>query len=213
MSRWQAFRIRNIVSQWGLIIVALAAFGFYGLVCVAGRYVGVFVVLFWADLVANVRLPDTQLSRRLSSLLGTVMVLFLLMNIVAFNLEGYRDLTGKGNLNPASNQEVASSSWPGEVAEELHRLGIQPGDKVAVIGYGFDSFWARLARVKIVAEMLGSEAGPFYLGDASLQSEVVQAFASTGARAIIAERVPSYATLSSWHRVGNSNYYVYVLAE
>ena len=26
------------------------------------------------------------------------------------------------------------------------------GDEVAVIGYGFDSFWARLAKVKIVAE-------------------------------------------------------------
>jgi hypothetical protein len=72
---------------------------------------------------------------------------------------------------------------------------VEQGDKVAVIGYGFGSFWARLARVQIVAEMLGWQADDFWLGDPALQSEVVQAFAGTGARAIVAEKVPSYATL------------------
>jgi hypothetical protein len=93
----------------------------------------------------------------------------------------------------------------------LHGLGIQPGDKVAVIGYGFDSFWARLARVQIVAEMLGAEADPFWLGDPALQSDVLQAFATAEARAVVAERVPSYADLSGWHRVGDSDYYVRIL--
>jgi hypothetical protein len=205
--------LTDIFRRWGLIIPALAAFGVYALVYVEGRYIGVFVVLFWADLLANVRLPDSRTSRRLASLLGTVMVLFMLMNIVVFNLEGYRDLTGKGNLNLSSNQQVVPPSWPGEIAEALHGLGIQPGDKVAVIGYGFDSFWARLARVQIVAEMLGWQADDFWLGDATVQSKAVQAFASTGAKAIIAESVPSYASLVGWHRVGESNHYILTLSQ
>jgi hypothetical protein len=204
--------LTDIFRRWGLIIPALAAFGVYALVYVEGRYIGVFVVLFWADLLANVRLPDSRSSRRLASLLGTVIVLFMLMNIVIFSLEGYRDLTGKGNLNPSSNQQVVPPSWPGEVAEALHGLGIQPGDSAAVIGYGFDSFWARLARVQIVAEMLGREADDFWYGDSSLQSEVLQAFATTGARAVVAENVPSHASLPGWHKVGKSNYYVYVMS-
>jgi hypothetical protein len=213
MSRWRPLRMIDIVSQWGLVIPALAAFGFYGIVNVAGRYVGVFVVLFWADLLANVRLPDSQTSRRLASILSAVMILFMLMNIVVFNLEGYRDLTGKGNLNLSASPQVGPPGWPGEVAEALHQLGVQPGDRVAIIGYGFDSFWARLARVQIVAEMLGREAGAFWLGDPGLQSEVLQAFASTGAEAVVAENVPSYASLTGWHRVGSSSYYIYILAE
>jgi hypothetical protein len=213
ISHRRAFRIRHIASRWGLGVVALAAFGFYGLVCIAGRYVGVFVVLFWADMLANVALPESQTYKRLAPVLGAIMVLFMLMNILVFNLEGYRDLTGKGALNSSSSEQAGPPSWPGEVAEGLHRLGIQQGDKVAVIGYGFDSFWARLARVQIVAEMPGQEADPFWLGDPVLQSQVVRAFTSTGAQAIIAEKVPGYASLPGWHRVGDSNYYALTLLQ
>lgn len=213
MSRWPRLQLTEIVSQWGLVTVALAAFGMYGIVNVLGRYVGVFVVLFWADLLANTRLPDSQISRRLVSLLSVIMILFTLINIVAFNLQGFRDLMGWGNPHQLAVSQAGSLSWPGEVAEELHRLGVQPGNKVAIIGYGFDSFWARLARVKIVAELLYADAETFWRGDSSTQSEVIRAFANTGAKAIVAERVPGYAHLPGWHQVGNSNYYIYLLGE
>jgi hypothetical protein len=138
------------------------------------------------------------------------MMCFLLANIALFNLEGFADLRVGGA--PRSYTEAAGPpDWPGQVAQTLHNLGIDPGDKVAIIGYGFDSFWARLARVRIVAEMLSYEADAFWEGDPSFQAEVLQAFASTGAKAIVAENVPSHVSLSGWHRIGSSNYYVYVL--
>jgi hypothetical protein len=101
-------------------------------------------------------------------------------------------------------------SWPGEVAEKLHEFGVEPGDKVAVIGYAFDSFWARLARVKIVAEMLGAEADPFWVGGPEIQDKTLRSIASTGTKAVIAEYVPRYASIEGWHRVGISNFYVYI---
>jgi hypothetical protein len=61
--------------------------------------------------------------------------------------------------------------------------------------------------------MLEVEADAFWLGDPSTQSEVIQAFTTTGAKAIVAEDVPSYASLTGWHQVGNSNYYIYILAQ
>jgi hypothetical protein len=73
-------------------------------------------------------------------ILSIMMILFMLMNIIAFNLEGFRDLTGNRDGNQLVNPQAQSPSWPGEVAETLHRLGVQPGGKVAVIGYAFDSF-------------------------------------------------------------------------
>ena len=40
------------------------------------------------------------------------------------------------------------------VAERLHSMGMKPGDRVALIGNGFHELsWARLERVKIVAEV------------------------------------------------------------
>jgi hypothetical protein len=89
---------------------------------------------------------------------------------------------------------------------------VEPGDRVAVIGYAFDSFWARLARVRIVAELLEWEATPFWLGSSTFQSQVIEIFAETGAKAIVAEHVPPYASLVGWHRVGKSNYYIHVVA-
>ena len=94
----------------------------------------------------------------------------------------------------------------------MQQLGVEPGNRVAVIGYGFSSFWARLARVKIVAEMPASEAEDFWLGDYSMQFKVIQAFADTGARVIVAEHVPGYARLTGWHRVNNTNFHIYLIS-
>jgi hypothetical protein len=206
--QWR-FSPTNIDLSGSLVIPALAAFGLYALVLVEGRYIGVFVVLLWADLLANVKLPDNQLSKRLISGIGLIMITFMLVSLVAFNLEGFRALSR--NTGQSASPVAGPPRWPGEVAEELQGLGMQPGDKVAVIGYAFDSFWARLARVKIVAEMLDSGADAFWVGKPALQDEVIRAFAGTGAKAIVAENVPSYASLVGWRQIGNSNYYIYLL--
>jgi hypothetical protein len=190
---------------------ALAAFGFYALVTPLGRYVGVFVVLFWADLLANVRLPGSQVHKKVASWVSAIMILSMLASLAAFNLEGFRAFSGTARRRPAAGPQPQRLSWPGEVSEALHRLGVGPGSRVAVIGYSFESFWARLARVKIVAEMLEYEADGFWFGDPAVQSEVIQAFASTEADAVVAEYVPRQALMTGWHRVGESSYYIYLL--
>jgi len=198
---------------WSLGIIALAALGMYAVVLAEGRYVAAFLILLWADLPAGIRLPARQSFHVLTAALSGAMVIFLFANLAIFNLQGYVDLTGNGNPSPVSHNQAPPPAWPGEVAEALHRSGVQQGDKVAMIGYGFDAFWARLARVKIVAEMFAWEADDFWLGDSKFQSRVLQAFASTEAKAVVAENVPSYAPLTGWHRVGDSNYYIYLLNE
>jgi hypothetical protein len=187
-----------------LVVIALAVFGFYGIVLVSGRYIGVFVILFFADLLANVRLSDSSITRKLTPVLGSLIVIFLFANLVAFSLSGYQDL---GAANAASSAGGTAPEWPGEVSKALLRTGLEAGDPVAIIGYGFDSFWARLAHVKIVAEMPINEAEQFWTGGAELQADVIAAFESSGARAIVAETVPAYASLTGWEQVGSSNYY------
>jgi len=200
------FSLASVVLEGGLALVAVAALALYALVLVEGRYVGVFVALLGANLLANVRIAETPVNKRLMVGISIMMIGFMLLNLLAFNLAGYGDLT----QNNSAAQTAVSPSWPGEVAEALYQLHVQPGDSVAVIGYAFDSFWARLAQVRITAEMLDRDAEAFWVGDSTLQAEVMTAFTDAGVTAVVAEYVPDYASLPGWHQVGNSNFYIYL---
>jgi hypothetical protein len=214
MIRARSINLHDLLRESSLTVLASFALGMYALVHVQTRYIGAFVVLLWADLLAAVRLPANIENRSLLAFVGAIMLSVNVINIVAFNVDGARNLVGMPKANPVnSSVKAGPRSRAVEVAEELHRLGLRSGDKVAVIGYGFTSFWARLARVQIVAEMFDWEADPFWLGGAAFQAEVFKAFAASGARAIVAERVPNYVVPSNgWIQVGSSNYYVYMLA-
>jgi 4-amino-4-deoxy-L-arabinose transferase-like glycosyltransferase len=197
----------EILRRWALVIPAVISFGLYALVLVEDRYVGVFVLLFWSDILANIRLPDLPDTSIWMKVVSLVAASGLLANIILFNLDGFTRLIP--SVNSSFTEASAPAARPLAVAEALHELGIQQGDKVGVIGYAYDSFWARLARVKIVAEMLEADAMDFWQGDEALQQSVLQAFASSGTKAVIAEYVPDETQLQDWHRVGNSNYYIY----
>ena len=135
----------------------------------------------------------------------------MLGQIALFNLEGLGTLVPAQTGSPAGLAEAGPPGWPGETALALHELGLRPGDKVGVIGYAYESFWARLGRVRIAAEMFAWEAAPYWEGDTDLRAGVIGAFAGTGARAIVAEGVPAGANTHGWRQVGDSNYFIYLL--
>ena len=211
MTKKQTLTVLAVLQRWALVIPAVVAFGLYGMVLVAGRYIGVFVLLFWTDLLANIRLPEAGENRKWIRVLGSLAAFGLLVNIVLFNLDGFSRLNP--SLAAGFEAQAARPARPLEVAQMLQELGISPGDKVGVIGYAYDSFWARLARVRIVAEMLEADAVDFWRGDEALQRGVLQAFFDAGAKVVVAEYVPDDTTLSGWQRVGDSNYYIYLFRE
>jgi hypothetical protein len=201
--------MRPFFRRWGLLLIALAAFALYVPVLVQGRYIAVFVLLLWADLLANLRQPAASAERKLIQVASLLMIGFLLTNVFVANLEknwGMAEVAGvevREPLRRVTSDKVAASLW---------QLGVEPGDQVGVIGYAFDSYWARLARVKIVAEMFEWQAGDMWW-DPARQQEVVQAFATTGVRAIVAEYVPASASLPGWRQVEGSAYYIYLLED
>ncbi len=207
----QNYTLLEISRRWVLVLPAVIAFGLYGTVLVQGRYVGVFVLLFWADILANVRLADTADSRFWLKSLGVIASIGLLANIVLFNLDGFTRLTP--SFQAGSVQQNIPAARPLAVAETMKELGVQPGDKVGVIGYAYDSFWARLAHVRIVAELLEADAVDLWRGDESLRQGVLDSFARAGVKAVVAEYVPDDVRLKNWHRVGKSTTYIYVFGD
>ncbi len=191
--------MKGIRENLYLLLPAAMAMGMYGLVYVEDRYVAAFVLLFWAAILSGMRLLDSKESRRLATCVTLVVVILFAPKILGATAS---DLIG--SLDRSAHQQ-----W--EVAEGLRKMGVQPGDKVATIGSGFKAYWARLARVSIVAEIPREGVDSFWAASPSAQSQVMPIFAKTGAKVVVAEKMPSFVLVSGWQRIGTTDYYRYLL--
>lgn len=204
------------ISLLNLILPALAAFAIYALVHVQSRYLGAFVVLFWLGMFSSVRLSPDRSSH---NLLRAVVIALVAVSMTVMTAKSVapagsvlRDLIGKGN-------SPSLPYWP--VADGLAKLGLQPGDQIGSIAYGFAgvAYSARLAKLNIVAEICtGTEVSPkddvdkFWHTDPETQRRVIEAFKSTGAKAIVANRLPpGLAAPAGWQRIGSTDHFVYLL--
>ena len=85
---------------------------------------------------------------------------------------------------------------------------------MASIGETWISDWAQLARLHVICEIpaqnLEANTGQmriFWSSSPEVQAAVLEAFAKTGARVVIANEVPPWAGTAGWTRIGSSIYY------
>ncbi|HEV2802238.1 MAG TPA: hypothetical protein VGW12_17330 [Pyrinomonadaceae bacterium] len=212
MSRRTAPRLaRDIARYWFLLLPALVASVSYMLIHFEQRYFAPFVVVSGACLFASVRQPRRDDARRLSAALVIVTLITFALSLGFYSA---RDLySAVRDLAPGRGARV-DVQW--QVAEELRRLGIAQGEPVASIGNTMFHAWPRLARVRVVAEIptrTGGDVEKFWAGDRALKAKVVETFARTGARVIVAEGIPPWAQeTDGWRRIGATHFYVYMLA-
>jgi hypothetical protein len=93
-------------------------------------------------------------------------------------------------------------------------MGLQSGDRVAIIGDGDVQYWARLAKFKIVAEVFVPEAGKLRFWSESWERRrtAYECFRRAGAKVAVVWSPPD-AVDPGWERVANTNYYVRFLAK
>jgi hypothetical protein len=202
---------RDVRAYWFLLAPALVASGFYMLVHFEQRYFAPFVAMIGMSLFAAVRLARTNESKRL---VAALVFVTLAMFALSVGYYGARELYSTlRDLAPGRTGARTDVQW--QVADELRRLGVAPNERVASIGNTMFNAWPRLARVRVVAEIstrTGGDVEKFWAGDAALKARVVETFARTGARLIVAEGIPEWASLpDGWQRIGTTNYYVYFL--
>lgn len=113
-------------------------------------------------------------------------------------------------MSAASAARVLREAWWARGAEPtalrtaaaVRAAGVPPGARIGVIGNGYvASFWARLARVTIIAEVHQSESDRFWSADSTKQREVLDAFRAAGARAVVADAPPAWANVAGWRRL------------
>ncbi len=99
-----------------------------------------------------------------------------------------------------------------EVAKGLRNLGLQPGDSVAGLSRVAESQWARLAGLKIVAEIPLGDENVFWMAGPETKQKVFQLFAVAGAKMVVTKNAPPSALNAGWVPLGNTPFYGYPLA-
>ncbi|MGH8130200.1 MAG: hypothetical protein ACRES3_05035, partial [Steroidobacteraceae bacterium] len=213
--RWR--RAPRLDAPLALTAWALAALGLYALVYAESRYVAPFVLLLWAGLLAQIRLPAGEWQQRTVAAGGILMALFVWVNIAALNLEGFGGLIGYESQRhgeqptslTTSQLEVGGDVDHPAIAEALRTdFGVEPGTPVAFIGYSYYAYWARLGRLRIIAEVRPEEFDQFWTASAAVRDELLAAFASSGARVVLSEPVSSSASIEGWDAVGETGYLI-----
>jgi hypothetical protein len=195
---------RAILANWPLIAAGLLPIALYAIVLVLPRYVaGGFALLFVATL-AGIRLPDIQNSGVFTRCLTAAVMATILFSVAAYLAEtAYMANTVYSYPTPKDYMRAA---------EDLHAMGLQAGDAVAVIGTGEVNYWARLGRFKIIAEAFSPEPANarFWGSPPERRALAYQCFRRSGAKAVVAWSPPS-GKEAGWAEIGTTNYYVYFL--
>jgi hypothetical protein len=201
--------IRELRTSLKLLIPALAGLGIYMISSdleltffraqPSTRLIAVFAVLLFAGVFSSVRLPNNRDAKKLVAGLT-------LATVVAVG----------GNLSFDAIREVkdgfTSKPVDWEIAEELKQMGLKPGTTIAHFGLK-EYYWARLARLKIVAQVMDVEA--FWTANSTTRSQVLQKIRETGAQVVVQNpglKISNYIlNQEGWQKLGDTESYTYKL--
>jgi hypothetical protein len=187
---------RAVLTYWPLFMTGFAAMGLYMLVHVETRFVAAYICILWVALLFGVRLPKSGGQLKMAEYLIGAVALTLVLTVA----DGTARAIQAGGPYSARNHI--------EVSDGLRQIGVQPGDKVAVLGDGNWSYWARLGRFRIVANVMGQDTPVFWAASAQQKARVYQIFAENGARVVVTSNLPALAPLdASWQPIGTTGYY------
>jgi len=206
--------LRDIREYWFVLLPSVATFGMYALIHFEPRYLAPFIVMVVLSFVSSVRLPASPESRRLWSAFALLLFVMLFSPWGGISQDVVHGLRAIYPGRPKS--DFAS---PHEVASEMYGLGLRPGDRIASMEFSLidTMIWARLARVRIIAEVYYWPQRPatfvndFWTADSVSQQKVIQALSEAGARAVVSLKPPSAASLAGWQQAGKTQYYIYWL--
>jgi hypothetical protein len=167
-------RIEPLRRYWFLTVPSIATMAMYGTVLVQPRYVAPSLIVFWLALFAGFGVEELRRATPLIATAAVAVCVALLINGDA--IAEWREL----------RQPVRHDNWL--LAERLRESGVRPGDHVAVVNPPYMSYWARLAKVRIAAEVM--EPRKFWAAGGTTQEAAVAALQRAGIRAIVADDPP-----------------------
>lgn len=200
--------LRTWRANWMLIVPALCGLGMYTIATnfplahtelqPSTRYISPFAVMLIASILSSVRAPNSDDGRRFFGALATSTAIVAIAGLLLYSV---KDLMSS---RLAKNEPV---DW--YVADGLHRLGLRSSDPVAILSATGPYYWARLARVRVIAEVSDSE--DFWSRNYAGRLAVLDAVKETGAKVIVQDggEIPATASSEGWQRIGATDSYAY----
>ena len=200
-------RAKRVLRAWYLILPAVTALALYAIShgLVQNRYTGPFLPLLWAALFAELYLLHLKENSRLLAPLSLAMAIILSLPLAV-------DLSY--NIRQTARNVYTRTffdHYDADVADYLQKAGLHPGDSLGYLQApedGTNKYWARLAKMTIVADMSFQDVPAFWEADPKTQAKALAAFRDAGVQAIVAYKAPASARSTGWQRVGRSDYYV-----
>lgn len=210
---WQIWISKSgLRAYWFLIIPSLLYIGAYSLVYMDRRYIAGSLAVLWLCLAASMVSRSAFVTRYLNTMMSLWVVFFALAYV------------GFGLLRPTKLALIdlvhgAEAEWNLQwmLAQNIQKLGVEPGSEVAYIGEAINSEWARLDHIRIVAEVpviwdrlnninrgiLANhrEAIVFWKSKAVERLRVLNAFQAAGASMVFADPPPPGTDTTGWRPV------------
>jgi hypothetical protein len=167
------------VHQGGYLLLCLAQPVAYALVHTERRYLGSSLAAFWTIVYAGLPVRTDRESRPWVA--GIVKAAAVFIGITLLPLTAYSLLPQHLHVDPDGQHRNHA-----RVAAALSQFGVKPSDPVAVVGRGIKAYWARLAHVRIVAEVDDRDLGQFWGTPPAGQPLLLAALARSGAKVAVA---------------------------
>lgn len=188
---------------WPLIAIQLVGLGLYLPLVVNDRYLGGFVLVIFLCFFAAVQLGGHD--QKSAEYVVTTVLLMMALSTADYTVRVTTNHLAVPGVGPTSTADDLAA------AKELWRMGLHPGDKVAFIGDGTGAFWARLAKLRIIAEIMDSNHGSqqFWKAPEEMKRTVYETFSRTQAKLIVSS-CPSAPSIG-WKPIRGSSYCFFYL--
>jgi len=175
-------------SSWWQLAWPLTACVMYALVHVESRFLGAFLVLLWLAIYGALMF---RVNRRVTvAISATVLCTVMIPFTAHLAKEGARIARDLIYSRPPEYQIAALG---------LRDLGLQKGDRLAIVGYAYNCYYARYDGLRIVAQI--PDENEFWNLSTPELKVVGERLASIGVRAVVASNRPDTTTLAGWKDV------------
>lgn len=181
-----------------LILLSLIGISIYASLNVESRYFGAFWVVLWLSLWGSIHLPSTEYVQLLIPRLSTSVALVIGLALAHFTLV-------QVSLAKYNERDLRT-------AQGLKGEGVESGASVATIAIDNDIYWARLARLRITAEIPSSASAEFWASGKETRQEIFNKLQSVGVRYLLSAQSPPQSG-ANWRVVGPRPLYLLDLAQ
>jgi hypothetical protein len=200
---------RGMTEHWFVLVPIGAVLGLYALLHFEGRYIAAYVVILWVVLFRSVTIPYSKESQRIFIAVLALAALTTTITLAVGTAQAiYYAAHFSNDDDETSLLQSGYTDW--KVAKYLHNAGVGAGAPVGAIGWTFSAYWARMARVHVVAEVPEEGRTAFWSSDEGTNAAVMQLFRDVGAKAVVASHVPAGSAPLNWRHIEGTEYYVYV---